>query len=1036
MLILLSLWPVRTCAQSTIGTVPYCCNFEDYLERGQWNFVNDGLNAWHIGTAVQSGGIYSMYISANQGLDNYCDVNPAVSYAYCHIHIPAGLYEISFDWSFLPSSLSIPASATYFRTFLVPDTTTFTAGVLLQGLTNRTLPEGAISIDENVGLSARSYWSRFTNPRVQVPVTDNYYLVFCFVRPYQSDLTSYPTAIDSICITPVQCYKPMALSRRMLQGGCVQLSWKDYNIPRNTMWIVEYGPIGFSRGHGNTLNSYTDSITICGLVNDHIYDFYVSGTCVDNDTTPYSDVLRMRYRDQQNQCLEFDDIWSPNVICTYGNYEFFKYYDNFYPGPYADTGIINFGPSYYGDISLCPNNSRLTIHTDPNETDYYTGGQLHTVPPNECSSVRLGTVFGKWICQSISYNILVDTSAADILVVQYACVLLNPSSHNVLRKPRFILEILDINGLVTDTVCLNYDFSGDNIASNDAWQYGITTRVYWKDWTRAGINLANLHGQPITVRLTTFACGQGADNHYGYAYFNIKCYKSDIKGEVCGNDPSPSTALFKAPAGFSYRWYSPSNPNFSSTDQAIRVPIDNSVYRCDIFLGDTMCKFTKTVVASRNNVEQRFTHANFRYTIDSLSCDHRLTVVNTSYSSNQNNGNIAHDCDFFLWDFGDSTTSSDENPLSHIYNDIGPYVVSLIVGRTDLGCYDTIVDTISFFPGVYNLIRVNICKDSAIAYRFGDQLLTQSGIYTMVLTSETDCDTTIELHLRIRMPPEIQIIGNNIYCEDGTGTLLLRTNGNDIQWSSNPFDSTLIGHEHDTLIVVPRRTPTLYTVIVDTFPRTSDCNSSASIWVDSPSNINALFKMTPHVISDKILRLLDRPYFRKEMVISRNPRQIRRQRGAQHPFCLLHTTSLKRLVASKTFCIQRKQLRRLHASYIPNTQRRCMGAQRVHPRRQRKQSAESGTLQHKHLRIKHLQQSRTSRVPILRPRRMLGRDSQRTSLSCSGLRLSHKLHYQVATRKCLRKERQRADCEVIEVKSLRSQGVSLLRVGNKNNYKP
>ncbi len=851
-LALLCMWPKLTYSQNNIDTVPYCCNFEEYSERGQWLFANDSPNDWHIGSAIQSGGMYSMYISANGGLDNYCDFDASVSYAYRRLRIPAGLYEISFDWAFLPDNTAIHAMITYFRVFLVPDTTTFTAGTLLDGLSNLKLPEGAISVDNSSGMCSRSYWSRFTNPHVQVPVTDNYYLVFCFVRPFQSDVISNPTAIDSICITPVQCHKPMALSRRMLQNGCVQLSWKDFNIPRNTMWAVEYGPIGFPHGHGNTVACNTDTVTICGLINDQIYDFYVSTSCGNSDSTIYSDVLRMRYRDHQNQCLEFDDINSPNVICTHGKYLLFNSYDNYYPGPYADTGVIDYGPSYYGDQSLTPNNSLHTVHTDPNETDYNTGGRLHTVPPNECSSVRLGSTYGKWICQSISYNILVDTSSADILIVQYACVLQNPSGHETLRKPRFILQILDRYGVVTDTVCLNYDFSGNNLINDTTWQRA-GTRTYWKDWTRAGINLSNYHGQPLTIRLTTFACGQGADDHFGYAYFNLKCEKSDITGEVCGNDTSFSTALFKAPSGFSYRWYSPDNPNFSSSNQAIWVPLDNSVYHCDIFLGDPRCKFTKAIVASPNNVERRFIHANFRHTTDSLSCTHRLTVVNTSHSSDQNHGNIAYDCDFFLWDFGDNTTSSDENPLSHIYSGIGPYVVSLIAGRTDIGCYDTIVDTISFFPGVYNVIRADICEDSG--YRFFNQVLTQSGIYTKLLTSDNDCDTTIELHLKVRKHPQIQIIGNNISCEKTSGTLLLRTNGNDIRWTSNPFDSTLLGHEHDTLIVVPRLIPTLYTVIVDSFPRMSDCNASASIWVNPPPVFQAFYRMSPQVISAQRMQI-------------------------------------------------------------------------------------------------------------------------------------------------------------------------------------
>ena len=49
---------------------------------------------------------------------------------------------------------------------------------------------------------------------------------------------------------------------------------------------------------------------------------------------------------------------------------------------------------------------------------------------------------------------------------------------------------------------------------------------------------------------------------------------------------------------------------------------------------------------------------------------------------------LSVDADTYLWDFGDSTTSTNSNP-SHIYNNPGLYSVSLIVG-SNAGCQDTL----------------------------------------------------------------------------------------------------------------------------------------------------------------------------------------------------------------------------------------------------------------------------------------------------------------------------------------------------------
>ena len=859
--ILLALLTIAGVARSqTAATVPYYCDFENAQERSDWQFSNDIMNLWIIDTATDNGGYYSLFVCPDSfytDLPFFCFEYLSNSYAYRKIHFNAGLYNISFDWFF--PGLSNYISFTYMRVFLIPATTTFTGGQRYPGISASHLPPNAIPVDfSGAQIINGGTFSRFSNPTVQIPVTDDYYLVFFFfcngqyLRFDPNSNVYWSPAIDNINITAVQCQQPKALAYSDLGNGCISLDWDDVQIPAPTSWNIEYGPRGFQIGSGTQIAATSHPHTICGLQADSTYDFYVRSNCQNGSMSGYSDVLSICYKSETYLCRNFCDLKAPGTVCTYGQYEEHGDTIGEFYGPYSDTGIVNFGYQNYGDPNTMLHASRHTVHTDPAEFDSCSGYQLHTVPLGEASSVRLGTVYGRWICQSISYNILVDTSSADILIVQYACVLQNPSGHETLRKPRFILQILDRYGVVTDTVCLNYDFSGNNLINDTTWQRA-GTRTYWKDWTRAGINLSNYHGQPLTIRLTTFACGQGADDHFGYAYFNLKCEKSDITGEVCGNDTSFSTALFKAPSGFSYRWYSPDNPNFSSSNQAIWVPLDNSVYHCDIFLGDPRCKFTKAIVASPNNVERRFIHANFRHTTDSLSCTHRLTVVNTSHSSDQNHGNIAYDCDFFLWDFGDNTTSSNENPLSHIYSGTGPYVVSLIAGRTDIGCYDTIVDTISFFPGVYNVIRADICEDSG--YRFFNQVLTQSGIYTKLLTSDNDCDTTIELHLKVRKHPQIQIIGNNISCEKTSGTLLLRTNGNDIRWTSNPFDSTLLGHEHDTLIVVPRLIPTLYTVIVDSFPRMSDCNASASIWVNPPPVFQAFYRMSPQVISAQRMQI-------------------------------------------------------------------------------------------------------------------------------------------------------------------------------------
>ena len=92
-----------------------------------------------------------------------------------------------------------------------------------------------------------------------------------------------------------------------------------------------------------------------------------------------------------------------------------------------------------------------------------------------------------------------------------------------------------------------------------------------------GLNISQYHGQNITIRVTSFNCGQSGPNHCGYVYYTLGCSKARIVANTCGNNAQVATLT--APSGFLYRWYNRSLPNWSSNQQTVQVNIDSSVYR-------------------------------------------------------------------------------------------------------------------------------------------------------------------------------------------------------------------------------------------------------------------------------------------------------------------------------------------------------------------------------------------------------------------------------------------------------------------------
>ena len=130
-------------------TVPYHCDFENMVERAYWRLSNTtsvGGNKWMIGSATHYGsGQYSLYISNNDTNYQHSTVL-SVSYATRKIHMPIGIYEVSYDWQSLGT-----LNADYMRVFLMPDspTLTITGGSLMQGLTLRVYYKKNISKRED-----------------------------------------------------------------------------------------------------------------------------------------------------------------------------------------------------------------------------------------------------------------------------------------------------------------------------------------------------------------------------------------------------------------------------------------------------------------------------------------------------------------------------------------------------------------------------------------------------------------------------------------------------------------------------------------------------------------------------------------------------------------------------------------------------------------------------------------------------------------------------------------------------------------------
>ncbi len=102
---------------------------------------------------------------------------------------------------------------------------------------------------------------------------------------------------DTICFTTPVCPNSDSLTYSDLQGNSVVLDWQC--DPQVSRWEIQYGPLGFTQGNGNSVIADHHPYTLSGLIGETSYDAYVRSVCDNNwyseswsnkttFTTPYS----------------------------------------------------------------------------------------------------------------------------------------------------------------------------------------------------------------------------------------------------------------------------------------------------------------------------------------------------------------------------------------------------------------------------------------------------------------------------------------------------------------------------------------------------------------------------------------------------------------------------------------------------------------------------------------------------------------------------------------------------------------------------
>lgn len=233
----------------------------------------------------------------------------------------------------------------------------------------------------------------------------------------------------------------------------------------------------------------------------------------------------------------FMNLNGSGVTCRSGKY----YLD----GHHQYMTNPNFDYSYFTTVGINPEDHSLITQQG---TDPHTGNLLQIIPDGENKVIKLGndrTNYGyPGHAQDISYVFDVDPLYS-ILLLKFAVVFQEAPDHNMENKAYFSVRVSDVNNHILED-CAEYEVSA--LAGIDGFVNG-PGGVLWRDWSTIGIDLSRYAGNKVKVTFTSKGCRQG--EHFGYAYYNVKCVRNSIEASECNG----SSITLTAPAHFaSYSW--------------------------------------------------------------------------------------------------------------------------------------------------------------------------------------------------------------------------------------------------------------------------------------------------------------------------------------------------------------------------------------------------------------------------------------------------------------------------------------------------
>ena len=222
-------------------TIDVAHSFADGFEEGnKWILINGTeTNQWMIGTATANNSTKSLYIS-NDGQNNAYSNNSSHVFATKTFHLPAGTYEVGYDWK------NLGCSQDKVRVVLAPESATFVGG---QTAVEYIQSSECIPLDNGGTLYNSTYWNNY-NTLFEIEEEGEYKMVFYWYN-FNGSAYTPPAAIDNFYLNRYLGEAPDHLTISNIMAHSADLSWQENGTA--TAWQVKYYTYAEYEASGNNV---------------------------------------------------------------------------------------------------------------------------------------------------------------------------------------------------------------------------------------------------------------------------------------------------------------------------------------------------------------------------------------------------------------------------------------------------------------------------------------------------------------------------------------------------------------------------------------------------------------------------------------------------------------------------------------------------------------------------------------------------------------------------------------------------------------